>query len=574
MDKLKPLIVHKFWIILFIALLLPVVGWSMATGNLAKEIEDRTKAIDTAFTSAQLGPNPPNQTWASALADINKNKEKYIGQSNKELWEKQKEQFIWPPNIQPLMKNAPYRGEISRVPRNLYRNAYKFEILRIHKLANPFSLRDGTGTIDISPNVIPHVPLSKWKTLPPSSEEMWDAQEDVWIATSIIEKIAEINKNSKNINESPIRQISVLEFRGGTAGGAEDENMGGEGMGMDPEMDAAMGGPGGAFGPGFGAAPAAGGDAMGGKKNIVVDLDLTEIFGNDIDMSAASGDEMDGEPMEAAGGAFAPGMGMGMGMGMGGSQKLKRYYHDSEELPYKTRAFYIKAIIEPPRLPKLLSALTQMPWPVEIMRVQRVDMFDDNLNPIAGAGGGMQRQRPGAAMGREADSFGIDGEFGEPGAGAGRPGFGFDAEAGGIPGLGGQQGLGNKGLLDAALNDPQLAVVTIAGLVTLYKPYPPVGENGDLADGTTGNSGQPVPEAAAMPTDPLTTSESATPAENTTNATNSTKPPTEKPENNPTTPPEEKPKQPPESPPAGSKPAGSQPPAVKPAKTEAAAGKK
>ena len=41
MDKLKPLIVHKFWIILFIALLLPVIGWSMATGSLAKEIEER-----------------------------------------------------------------------------------------------------------------------------------------------------------------------------------------------------------------------------------------------------------------------------------------------------------------------------------------------------------------------------------------------------------------------------------------------------------------------------------------------------------------------------------------------------
>ncbi|HCO27414.1 MAG TPA: hypothetical protein DIT97_32095, partial [Gimesia maris] len=59
-----------------------------------------------------------------------------------------------------------------------------------------------------------------------------------------------------------------------------------------------------------------------------------------------------------------------------------------EALPYKTRAFYIKATIQSSKLPNLLAQLSSMPWPTKIVRVQRADLFDDNMNPIAGGGGG------------------------------------------------------------------------------------------------------------------------------------------------------------------------------------------
>ncbi|QDV50799.1 hypothetical protein [Gimesia fumaroli] len=497
MDKLKPILVHKFWIILFIALLLPVIGWSMATGSLAKEIDERKSAIDKAFTDAQVAPNPPNETWSTALKEINKEKEKYIGQSHKYLWDKQKSLFVWPSNIAPLMKNTPYRGDISRVPRNLYRSAYKFEIMRAHKLANPFNLEDGTGTVDISLNTIPHVPINKWKTLPPTSEEMWDAQEDVWLVSSILKAIAEVNKSAANISEAPVRQITVLELRGGTVGDDGSAPAGDGGMsGMDGMGDMMGGGPG-----GFGGGPAragAMGDGRGGTMQIDVDMDLTKIFGNDVDGSAGGGDDgMDGMSMDG------PGM-MGGGFGGGqGAQNLKRYYHDDEALPYKTRAFYLKAVIQSSKLPHLLAQLSSMPWPVEIVRVQRADLFDDDKNPIATLQGGGKGRRGGAGgMGAGGD-FGTGGDFGA--ADFGNPaggGSGFAEEAGGLPGMGQTPGLGNQGLRDAALSDPELAVVTIAGLMTLYKPYVP--PEGDMMAETAGGNpppGEPATDASATPAD-------------------------------------------------------------------------
>jgi len=497
MDKLKPILVHKFWIILFIALLLPVVGWSMATGKLATEIEERKKAIDQAFTAAQVPSNPPNQTWSTALQQINKEKDYSIGLSWKKLWDKQQSLFVWPPDITPLMKNTPYRGDISRVPRNLYRSAYKFEILRAHKLADPFSLRDGTGTVDINPNVLPHVPLDTWKTLPPSSKEMWDAQEDVWLVSSILKAIANVNKGASNISESAVRQISVLELRGGTFGEEGGGDSGG-GEGGEPGMAGEMAG-GGLFG-GGGGRPASN-RGKDGAQSIDIEMDLSEIFGNDADTSGG-GDEGSGEG-EPADAGLIPG-GFGAGSGQGAAKNRKRYYQEAEELPYKTRAFYIKAVIQSGKLPNLIAELTNMPWPAEIVRVQRADAFDDNLSPIAdigGGGGGGRSRGAGGEVG-----FSVEGSFG--GAGGGRAG-GFGATSEGQP-----EGLENKGLLDAALNDPQLAVVTIAGVMTLYKPYvAPEGEVvAELEGGAEGDSKQPAPDGTTQPSDAATTESEESPA--------------------------------------------------------------
>ncbi|QDT89130.1 hypothetical protein [Gimesia algae] len=511
MDKLKPLIVHKFWIILFIALLLPVIGWSMATGSLAKEIEERQSSIDQAFTDAQVPSNPPNQTWSTALKQINEEKRKYNAESTRYLWEKQKELFVWPPDIATFMTETPYRGEISIKPRNLYRSAYKFEILRAHKLANPYNLEDGKGLVDLDPNIIPHVPLDKWETVSPTSEDMWNAQEDVWLVTSILKAIAKVNEESgaANISESPVRQISVLELRGGTVGDDGSAPAGDGGMGMDGEMGGAGGG--GMFGGGGGSGGGMGGMADGkdGSLSIDVDMDLVKIFGNDVDNSGGGGDGGSEMPMDEA-------LGGGFGGGMGGqnSQKLKRYYNEEEELPYKTRAFYLKATIQSSKLPNLLAQLSSMPWPTKIIRVQRADLFDDSMNPIAASTGGGMGRRGGTSRG--AGGFGSESDFTGGGGGFNRSGGpGFESDMG-VGGAGNLQGQENKSLLDSALNDPELAVVTIAGLMTLYKPYvPPEGEV--VAENTEQPQAGAEPTDAAASTTPADGSEPAAAGENPAN---------------------------------------------------------
>ncbi|MFK7779119.1 MAG: hypothetical protein QM501_13520, partial [Gimesia sp.] len=492
MDKLKPILVHKFWIILVIALLLPVVGWSMATGKLATEIDERKTAIDTSFTNSQIASNPPNQSWSTALKQINKEKDYSIGLSWKKLWDKQQDLFVWPPDIAPLMKKTPYRGEISRVPRNLYRSAYKFEVLRAHKLANPFSLRDGTGTVDISPNVLPHVPLDKWKTLPPTPKEMWDAQEDIWLVSSILKAIANVNTGANNISEAAVRQISVLELRGGTIGDTGEGDAGGDGESGEGDMIGGFGGGSGGFGGGR-SGRRGGGDGM---QNVNIDMELSEIFGNDADASAAEEEDADSADASAGGGLDNFGGGSNGG---GIAKNRKRYYHDAEELPYKTRAFYIKAVIQSGKLPNLITELTNMPWPAQIVRVQRADMFDDDKNSIASAGsqGGGNR-----GLGGGESDFSAEGQFG----GAGRRGN-FGAASDSFSGNGNAADLDNKGLLDAALNDPQLAIVTIAGVMTLYKPYvPPEGaEMAEKTDAESDDPNQPATDGTEEPSNESTT---------------------------------------------------------------------
>ena len=50
MDKLKPVLEQKFWIFTGLALLLPLIGWFIATKTYATGVEERETAIDGAFS--------------------------------------------------------------------------------------------------------------------------------------------------------------------------------------------------------------------------------------------------------------------------------------------------------------------------------------------------------------------------------------------------------------------------------------------------------------------------------------------------------------------------------------------
>ena len=60
MDKLQPVLAHKFWILFVLALLLPTYGWWATTGTLEAEIDDRTGKIDNAFKEGKVDGSPPN----------------------------------------------------------------------------------------------------------------------------------------------------------------------------------------------------------------------------------------------------------------------------------------------------------------------------------------------------------------------------------------------------------------------------------------------------------------------------------------------------------------------------------
>lgn len=484
MDKLKPILEQKFWIILGTGLILTVVGWWMATDSLAKTIEERKTAIKTAEDGIPSG-ELPNDSWSTQLAEINTKQEAMVATVRRQLWEQQKATMTWPENVQEFAAELPYRGDFNLVARNLYRSSYMFAVEQFWRLVRPIDL-DGTGIVAFPMDKMP-IKKSILGDLAPSSKVIWDAQEDLWLTAPILLAIRDVNGGAEGSRlDASVHIIEKFELLGGerTTGQSSSGSAAGDGADTGMMMGAMMGG---------------GGASRGGDGRAQsADFGPDEEFGT-------TGRE------NASGGVSMSMAAMGMDGGdTGGGQapaEVRRYVDDDESAPYKTRAFYLSVVMDHRRVPHLLAELTaggNSPWPIEIVRVQMARVNPDDAegrslggNPLAGIG-------PRPSMAIAADDGALDGAFDPAYA---PPGVGTGASA------------ANAQLsLEAALQDPFISRVAIAGLIYMYRPVdapPPAEPTPETSDvpvaempaeeALPGDVSTPAANTEALPVDPAAT---------------------------------------------------------------------
>ncbi len=580
MDKLKPLIVHHFWVLFGLAIILTFVGWWMTTGTLEEIATTRTDKLNSTFDGIPDGTNAPNDQWSGEVQKRNQVRAKRNAETHEQLWDRQQELIVWPPQIADTMADCPFRGrlaEATEVPL-LYRSAYLLEIDRVWRMADPVGIAPRKGSVLFDEAIIPQVPQTKWDIEQPTWREIWDAQEDLWLVTELVKAVARVNEGAESVADAHVRQISEIKLFGATPEGGvpvvATTEATGEGEGSDYGSDCEyacecmmeygmvcdcsfdceemcymmcmgmmyMGPTGGA-----------GRFGQRTQSTVNVDVDLAEEFEEPYVSSGTStsgGGDL---------GAFP-----GFGAAPGGTSAGRRYIED-EGKPFRTRGFYIKAVVDHRRVPDLLVEITNSEWPLEIIRVhQKVRQM---LTPGAPPGG-----LPG--FGPLAGGYGAQGYGAQPGGGltgglapgaipglnqllnpnAGRGGMGcymmcsmgMMCDMGGMCGMmgymcgggcggggGGVSGLGGlpegtssrtAQAIKAALEDQYLVDVVIVGVMMMYDP-PTEAElalestvqdftsqtgavapdlSGGQADGTTAQpeTGLPVDDGSASTTMP------------------------------------------------------------------------
>lgn len=521
MEKLQPILKQRYWICFGLALIFVIVGWWSASGDLAIKIEERQKAVTTAFDNAKNGATDPNAKWVEAAKKENLEDTESYKMASLQLWKRQQRAREWPQQIRSEMQGIKYFADIhSKETRERWASIYQGQFENLLKIVQPFKYDTGEGLVLVNENMITHQPFNKWQySGAPSTNEIWSNQEDIWLLKALLTSIAKTNDSATRISESQVREIKQLTLRGGDrkakppgAGGSGGGGMlGGMAGGMTGGMSGGMTMGEGAMygGAGGGATHTHPGSAYEGAG--AGDI-LAEEFG------AVAG---------AAGMGGMGGMGAGMGSGMmsdmlssgaGGmtgagasasSKKEVRYVDDAEkDLGYKTRAFLLDVVIRDERLPDLLAKLTNSDFPVEIVRVEVLSRSGGSSSGMGmpggyggaaggysgtgstdsmmeGSSGGMSSMMSSGLGNRLGTSPGAGSAGGYPGmssgafpgSGGGYPGStgGYPGSAGGYPGAsGGYQGEsgvgGAKGaeVLQAAMADPMLIDVRIGGIMTLY----------------------------------------------------------------------------------------------------------
>jgi hypothetical protein len=524
MDKLEPILKQKFWILLGVGIIMTIVGWWMAAGSLAATITARKDALDKVEGSIPSG-ELPNNDWSTKLAEINGRQEALVRVARLEMWKRQEARVFWPPNVDSYAKQIPYEGEFGVEASELYRENYPSDVERIWKISRPFNPLDGTGIVMFP---FASFPQQRSGDLTPTSKQMWERQQDLWLLEPIMQAILAVNGGENGTRaDASIHAISRLELLGG-----DRSKLGGDatGVGMTSESGmpegydggagaldlSALSGGGGGFGMGgYGAA------AGGAPAPVAADFDPKEEYGDGGTLGGGGYGGFGGLGSSAAmptGESADSGSADGLAVS-GGPAEVRRYVDDEEALPYKTRAFYLSVVMDHRKLPDLIGALTangDSAWPIEIGRVQVVRLNPDEGVGQAG-GGSLASMMPssGSQYGGGSAQYGAAGAY-APAFGGGGAGDYLSGETSGeydtSSAFGGGLNFGGRPMgapgagFEATFADPSLAKVALCGLIYIYKP---------ITEQAATEQPAATPETAAPAAETPTAAGEAAPAEST-----------------------------------------------------------
>ncbi len=417
MKQLEPILKYHFWILLVVGLIMAFSGWWMTTGQMKAAITSRKEAIQKAADLLPKG-EVASAEWAVKLKAINDAQERLVRETREGLYARQKERMIWPEVIREVAAKLKYREEFTDVIHHInYRDNYDKEVMRVYSIPRPIGPNNSNGVISFSMGQMPH---RVWNDHTPTSKQMWDSIEDLWLIEPILQAILETNGGPKATKyDAVVLSIEHLKLHGGDR--SKIGQTGGSGGG---------GAPAGGFG-GGGVTPSGDdsdfGRSGGGAGNL--DVNPLEVFGDPGTSAADAGNAMPAG-LDAAGGE---------GRQNQFDDPGRRYIDDDKAaIPYRTRGFKLTVVMDHRKVPDLYGQLTsseRSPWPIQIVRL--------HVGRLADAGGVRND-----ALGRE---------------GQGVPFGAFGAR----PAVGNINAVESNPIAEL-MENPFLARVTLAGIITLY----------------------------------------------------------------------------------------------------------
>ena len=142
----------------------------------------------------------------------------------------------------------------ANVIRTFYKLDYERELDRVWMLVEPEGAPQGPRKVRFPRGALPTPSRYPWGRVDPSIEEIYSAQEDLWLIASLLTAIREVNSGTVSIIDSHVKELQLLQlFRGTRLGEGETGSGAGGGAGGAAGAEGAAGG--GATAGGVGAMP-------------------------------------------------------------------------------------------------------------------------------------------------------------------------------------------------------------------------------------------------------------------------------------------------------------------------------
>ncbi|MBT5018030.1 MAG: hypothetical protein HON04_04745, partial [Planctomicrobium sp.] len=470
MDKLQPIIKNRFWILAGLVVPLAMYGFFSANSKLKAATTARETELKGVLSNIPGGTNDPNEEYAAGLQKINDVYSKTVEDSTLGIWQKQQERMTWPPVVETYLPRT-FQGEFNYRGIVAYQEAYE-RLMRslqsrvepVMPLENPKGALGTPGVLGVtarpnSPQELADVPWKQKVILAASipqanfgrmratSEEVWNAQIDIWLLRLLFDAVARLNEDKDSATESILRRIDELQLVGGdgspvvTGGDSTGTGGGGEDDMYMNEMSSDSGNS------GFG------GGTTGSATKVQIAFSPDQEFGSAADASSDDSGSSDSESYAMT--------------GMANSNAIQlRYIADEEEKPFLERGFYMSVIIMQDKIPDFLVELANSEWPVRVTR------FHVGKNPYYT--GAISSESPyGNTFGE--DTYSSSSDAMEGFSGRGTPNYESSNLMGGagatMPGIEGVGSLTNNlpKMATDAMQHPNLVQLDLCGVITMFK---------------------------------------------------------------------------------------------------------
>jgi hypothetical protein len=216
MEHLKLAWVYRFWIVVGIVALMPIISWWVDTRKLATNAEreaNTLKGIVKGLEDAAKSPNP-NDEWANAVTLLKDELYGKVGVAHVNLYKKQVEFMTWPKEVKEAYVAAGEKSEVDLDVKLKYQEIFDTQFTDLIKLVQPVDSA-GIGKVQMNPAVIyPKFskPWARVGELLPTAPEAALAQEDIWLVRSMLGVVARANAKSSKVEDANVKEILEIEI--------------------------------------------------------------------------------------------------------------------------------------------------------------------------------------------------------------------------------------------------------------------------------------------------------------------------------------------------------------------------
>jgi hypothetical protein len=361
-EFLRLIIKYRFWISISVAALFALIAYFVGSGPVrAKAAAETTKITNSEKQVQQYSsPTIPTQAYQPVVQEKTQILTKDVNVAWKTLFDRQAPLLTWPETVQERFRKWGRKWPENEAPRAIelaivdYIEAYPEYVSMVYKTANPFDYDTGEGVVAAPVESALLRPAQFTPEHLPDLGKVWGAQERLWIQRTMLEVIAQVNKNAKNWDTAVIRQILALDVGDPSA---QDQRS----IAKNETLEEA---------PSIHAPGEETADASVGGGNVFSDMGLSGKFGGGMANSIMGG--------------------MGGGLSRGPQAADTVFYVKSDAVQYKKMPVVMTVLIDQDHVQDFLVEMENSPMSIQVMDFElerptsRVTKPEKGSTPAAG----------------------------------------------------------------------------------------------------------------------------------------------------------------------------------------------